>query len=44
MAWIIDTDIFIEGERLTRERDEADRVRRMAEAAQAALPITPDKD
>ena len=30
----------LDGERLTRERAEADRARRTAEAAQAALPIT----
>jgi hypothetical protein len=33
----------LDGERLSRERDEANRARHMAEAAQAALPM-PDED
>jgi hypothetical protein len=33
----------LDGERITREQAEADRARRMAEAAQAALPM-PDED
>lgn len=38
-------EIGLDGERITRERTDADRAQRRAEAAQSAFPVlTPDED